>query len=120
MTFSMRNRTAVAALLAAALCLLGAASASGGTLAPKGKKIFFGVSDTGDPADFGHFSEALDKHPALIETFRTWGVGLPRVDRTLAGGAGAAGPAHHHRRQQRRPRADQPALDRPRATATTT
>ncbi len=73
----MRNRTAVAALAVAALCLLGAPSASGAALAPKGKKIFFGVSDTGDPADFGHFSEALNKHPALIETFRTWGSDFP-------------------------------------------
>ena len=44
---------------------------------PRGKKIFFGVSDTGDSADFGHFSAALRKHPALIESFRTWGSDFP-------------------------------------------
>ena len=36
-----------------------------------------GVSDTGDPADFGHFTNALHKHPALIESFRTWGTDFP-------------------------------------------
>jgi len=40
---------------------------------PHGKKVFFGVSDTGNPADFGQFSSAMHKHPALIETFRNWG-----------------------------------------------
>jgi len=44
---------------------------------PRGDKVFFGVSDTGNPADFGHFSSALGKHPALIETFRTWGSDFP-------------------------------------------
>jgi hypothetical protein len=73
----MRHRTAVAALLAAALACLLAAAAPAATLAPKGKKIFFGVSDTGDSADFGHFSSDLRKHPALIESFRTWGSDFP-------------------------------------------
>lgn len=44
---------------------------------PHGKKVFFGASDTGNPADFGHFSSALGKHPALIETFRSWGSDFP-------------------------------------------
>jgi hypothetical protein len=73
----MRHRTAVAALLAAALACLLVAAAPAATLAPKGKKIFFGVSDTGDSADFGHFSSDLRKHPALIESFRTWGSDFP-------------------------------------------
>ena len=59
------------------LCLGVPASASAGKLLPHGKKVFFGVSDTGNPADFGHFSSALHKHPALIETFRTWGSDFP-------------------------------------------
>jgi hypothetical protein len=73
----MRHRTAVAALLAAALACLLAAAVPAATLAPKGKKIFFGVSDTGDSADFGHFSSDLRKHPALIESFRTCGSDFP-------------------------------------------
>lgn len=70
-------RTILAALAAALLCLCTATNAGAGALLPKGKKIFFGVSDTGDPADFGQFSEALNKHPALIQTFRTWGSDFP-------------------------------------------
>ncbi len=77
MTARTRHRTAVAALLAVALACLGVVPASAGILAPKGGKVFFGVSDTGDSADFGHFSSALHKHPALIESFRTWGSDFP-------------------------------------------
>jgi hypothetical protein len=53
------------------------APAGASLLLPPGKKVFFGVSDTGDMADFGHFSEAVDKHPAVIESFRTWGSDFP-------------------------------------------
>ena len=52
-------------------------TAGAGSLQPRGDKIFFGISDTGNSADFGHFSSALDKHPALIESFRTWGTDFP-------------------------------------------
>ncbi len=77
MTFSMQTRAVLVALAAAVLCLSIAGGAEAGALLPKGEKIFFGVSDTGDSADFGQFSEALDKHPALIESFRTWGSDFP-------------------------------------------
>jgi hypothetical protein len=77
MTYVTRMRTALATLAAVALCFTATASAGTGALLPKGKKIFFGISDTGDPADFGQFSEALNKHPALIESFRTWGSDFP-------------------------------------------
>ncbi len=60
-----------------ALCLVAVPAAGAGSLQPRGKKILFGISDTGDPADFGQFSELLDKHPALIESFRTWGSDFP-------------------------------------------
>ncbi len=70
---------AVACALAAvaALALAGAASASADQLEPRGKKVWFGVSDTGDPAQFGEFSKAVHKHPAVIESFRTWGSDFP-------------------------------------------
>jgi Glycosyl hydrolase family 26 len=71
------NRIALATLVVALLCLGVAANAVAGALLPRGNKIFFGVSDTGDSADFGHFSDALHKHPALIESFRTWGSDFP-------------------------------------------
>ena len=48
-----------------------------GLLEPRGKKVWFGISDTGDPADFGAFSTAVSKHPAVIESFRTWGSDFP-------------------------------------------
>jgi Glycosyl hydrolase family 26 len=73
----LRIRPALAALIGAALFLAIPATANAGALLPHGKKVFFGVSDTGDPADFGHFSVALHKHPALIESFRTWGSEFP-------------------------------------------
>jgi hypothetical protein len=62
---------------AAILCLLAVAPGATASLVPRGKNVFFGVSDTGDSADFGHFSSALHKHPALIESFRTWGSDFP-------------------------------------------
>ena len=48
-------------------------------LLPPGKKVYWGVSDTGDPADFGHFSNDLNKHPAVIQSFRTWGTDFDEV-----------------------------------------
>ncbi|HEY8083401.1 MAG TPA: hypothetical protein VIE64_07595 [Solirubrobacterales bacterium] len=52
-------------------------AAPAATLEPRGDKVFFGISDTGDPADFGAFSQVMNKHPALIQTFRTWGSDFP-------------------------------------------
>ena len=80
MTSGHKGRAAACALAAVALALTAlafAAPAGAGLLEPRGKKVWFGVSDTGDPADFGAFSEALDKHPAVIESFRNWGSDFP-------------------------------------------
>src|SRR5665811_2020855 len=77
---SSAQRSVGALCALAAACLLVAAAAApalGASLVPQGNKVFFGVSDTGDPADFGGFSEALGQHPALIQTFRTWGSDFP-------------------------------------------
>jgi len=71
------KRIALAVLAVMLLCVAVAPCANAGALLPRGKKVFFGVSDTGDSADFGHFSTALSKHPALIESFRTWGSDFP-------------------------------------------
>jgi len=74
----LRAKTTMhAALLALAMLALTAMPASAATLMPRGDKVFFGISDTGDPADFGAFSRAMNKHPALIQTFRTWGSDFP-------------------------------------------
>jgi hypothetical protein len=59
------------------LVLAFAGSASAGLLEPRGRNVWFGISDTGDPASFGEFSDAVDKHPAVIESFRTWGSDFP-------------------------------------------
>jgi hypothetical protein len=68
-----RKALATACALAVAASLAAPAPASAGLLEPPGKKVWFGVSDTGNPADFGAFSEAVEKHPAVIESFRSWG-----------------------------------------------
>jgi hypothetical protein len=60
-----------------AVALLLPATAAGSALQPRGEKIFFGITDTGDPAQFGEFSQAVHKHPAVIESFRTWGSEFP-------------------------------------------
>lgn len=72
-------RAALAVALASALTLvlLPAPASAFSLLKPPAKKVYFGVSDTGDMADFGHFSEAVNKHPAVIESFRTWGSDFP-------------------------------------------
>jgi hypothetical protein len=74
-------RTAAVALCLLAMLAAGAASiapaASGMSLLPRGNRVFFGISDTGNPADFGESSRTLRKHPALIQTFRTWGSDFP-------------------------------------------
>ncbi len=77
MTGKTRTRAALAALVvalvAAGLGAVAAGASAAGVLEPKGKQIYFGVSDTGDSASFGEFSDAVSKHPAVIESFRTWG-----------------------------------------------
>lgn len=70
-----KPRAAVA--LACAVALLGALAsavpAGAALLLPPGSRVYFGVSDTGNMADFGHFAAAVHKHPPVIESFRTWG-----------------------------------------------
>lgn len=64
---------AVVIVSALVLALLAAPAGAGASLKPPKNKVWWGVSDTGDPADFGQFSNVLNKHPALIQSFRTWG-----------------------------------------------
>jgi hypothetical protein len=80
LTFLPKAKAAVAAVLASLLLAglaLPAGAGAAGLLEPRGDRVWFGISDTGDPADFGAFSDALDKHPAVIESFRTWGSDFP-------------------------------------------
>jgi hypothetical protein len=81
-----KGRGLVAALLAClALVALACAPASASLLKPPGKKVYWGVSDTGDPADFGQFADVLDKHPAVMQSFRTWGTDFDEVIRRWQG-----------------------------------
>ncbi len=77
----LKSRAALAVALASALLLvlLAAPAAAFSPLLPPGKKVYWGASDTGDPADFGQFSNDLDKHPAVIQSFRTWGTDFDEV-----------------------------------------
>jgi hypothetical protein len=77
MSRGQKVRACACAFAAALLALAFAATAGAGLLEPPGKKVWFGVSDTGDPAQFGEFSTAVSKHPAVIESFRTWGSDFP-------------------------------------------
>lgn len=70
--------SALAAVALALILLAAPAAAPAAPLEPRGKKIFFGVTDTGDSADFGAFTEAVGKHPAVIQTFRSWGAEFPQ------------------------------------------
>jgi hypothetical protein len=78
MTSGLKVLAAACALAAALVLSLAAAPGAGANLLlPPGKKVWFGISDTGDPAQFGEFSSAVDKHPAVIESFRNWGSDFP-------------------------------------------
>jgi hypothetical protein len=81
MTTGQRVQAAAYAFAAvASLALALAVPAAAGPvnlLEPRGKKVWFGISDTGDMADFGQFSNDVDKHPALIQSFRNWGSDFP-------------------------------------------
>jgi hypothetical protein len=80
-----KNRVAIAAALLLALAAILAPAAAPaatspsfyGPLEPAGHHIYFGVSDTGDPGQFGEFAKAVGHHPPVIESFRTWGDDFP-------------------------------------------
>jgi hypothetical protein len=59
--------------------MIAAAPARADLLLPPPGQVFFGVSDTGKVADFNSFSDAVGKHPALIETFHPYGNSLPKA-----------------------------------------
>lgn len=73
-----RDKTTVLAALAvtAALALSAAVPADASLLQPGPGKTFFGLTDSGVTSQFTEFGEAVGKHPAIIETFRSWGADL--------------------------------------------
>ena len=70
-----RNRAPRAALCAAAVvaCLALAAPAGAVPYQPGKGKAFHGISDTGDVAAFYNFAQQTGAHPAVMQTFHTWG-----------------------------------------------
>lgn len=62
------------ALAATALALVWAAPASAAmSLVPPKPDVLLGVSDRGSTEEFNAFAELTGKHPALLETFASWG-----------------------------------------------
>jgi len=49
---------------------------------PPARKVFFGVTDTGDAAGFNSFAAAVHAHPSVVETYHPYGnsvhISLPR------------------------------------------
>lgn len=72
MSFGPR-RAGVAAIVASLVALTAPASASANAYAPPAKKDFFGVSDTGVVNSFKKFRGDVKAHPAVLQTFHTWG-----------------------------------------------
>ena len=66
---------ATAACLATAVlaCLASVAPASAVPYAPGPGHAFHGVNDTGDVSDFNQFGQEVGSHPAVMQTFHTWG-----------------------------------------------
>jgi hypothetical protein len=68
------RRSAWLAVVAAALaCLIAPAAALGTAYAPAKGKAFHGVSDTGEVGGFTEFATEVGAHPAVMQTFHTWG-----------------------------------------------
>ncbi len=72
----MERGKAAGLLLAGALCMTLAATAHAKPYAPAKSRIYHGVSDTGDVADFWRFADQVDAHPAVLQEFFHWDVPL--------------------------------------------
>lgn len=55
------------------------ARADAAPLLPPGKKVFFGVTDTGKADGYRSFASAVGKRPAVIQTFHPWGNSLSQA-----------------------------------------
>lgn len=69
---------ALACLLVFPCLTLGpfAPGADAAVLKPPAKRVFFGVTDTGDADGFRSFARRAGKHPPVIQTFHPWGNSL--------------------------------------------
>ena len=69
---------AVLGLATAAVLAPAGAQAQAAPLQPPGKKIFFGVTDTGTEEGFKGYARAVGRYPAVIQTFHPWGNSLDK------------------------------------------
>ncbi len=72
---ALQSKAAIG-LLACAVALAAASTASGDAYAPREGRAFHGVSDTGQIADFRTFTDQADAHPAVLQDFFHWRVPL--------------------------------------------
>jgi hypothetical protein len=68
-----RLRRAVALAGLALACLVLAQVANAKTHRPHDGRSFFGVSDSGEIGDYLEFKHNVRAHPAVLQTFHTWG-----------------------------------------------
>jgi hypothetical protein len=71
--FRVRGRGGPAALAALVCLAVAPASAGAEAFTPPPKKSYFGVSDTGVVDGFKKFRADVKSHPAVLQTFHTWG-----------------------------------------------
>jgi hypothetical protein len=78
----------VLAVACALACLALPASAPGRAYTPPKKKAFHGLQETGQMEDWHRFSKSIRAHPAVMQTFHTWGTRpTMAMQRWTAGGA---------------------------------
>lgn len=68
------RRLGIAAAAACAIaCLLAPAGAAGKAYTPPKKRVYHGVRETGRMEDWTRFAKSIRAHPAVMQTFHTWG-----------------------------------------------
>ena len=68
-----RGRVAALAAACALACLAVPATAAGKAYTPPKKMTFHGLQETGELDSWTLFSKAVTAHPAVMQTFHTWG-----------------------------------------------
>jgi len=81
-------RVAAAAAACAVACLAAPALSHGKAYTPPKKKTFHGLQETGEMEDWKRFQSSVHAHPAVMQTFHTWGTRpTMAMERWTAGGA---------------------------------
>ena len=74
--FTTLTGVAASAFILAAVLLALAPRAAAQPYSPPGGKIFAGVSDIGNKEGYFEFTEAIDRHVAVLQAFEVWGGNL--------------------------------------------